>query len=88
MFSNNNQKLKILECYRSTPHNINLVPRFEETREKDKVDRRSCFETFDERWYKGLRINKGWQRKTRLDLIVLTIPWFEIYEIKDERLKN
>ena len=43
MFSNNNPKLKILECYRSTPLNINLVPRFEETREKDKVDHQSFF---------------------------------------------
>ena len=49
VFSNNNTKLKFLECYRSSPLDINLVPRFEETREKDKVDRRSCFETFDER---------------------------------------
>ena len=46
VFSNNNPKLKILECYRSTPLNINLVPRFEETKEKDKVDHQSCFETF------------------------------------------
>ena len=43
MFSNNNPKLKILGCYRSTPLNINLVPRFGETWEEDKVDHQSFF---------------------------------------------
>jgi hypothetical protein len=32
------QKVQILGCYNSTPLNKNLVPRFGETREKDKVD--------------------------------------------------
>jgi hypothetical protein len=31
------QKVQILGCYNSTPLNKNLVPRFEETREKDKL---------------------------------------------------
>jgi hypothetical protein len=31
-----NPKLKILRCDNSTPLNRNLIPRFEETREKNK----------------------------------------------------
>jgi hypothetical protein len=37
VFSKHNPKLKILGCDNSTPLNRNLVLRFGETREKDKV---------------------------------------------------
>jgi hypothetical protein len=36
--SMHNPKLEILGCDNSTPLNRNLIPRFEDTREKDKVD--------------------------------------------------
>jgi hypothetical protein len=43
-----NPKSEILGCDNSTPLNMNLVPRFGETRKKDKADYQGCSKTFVE----------------------------------------
>jgi len=51
-------KLKILGCDNSTPLNRNLIPRFEGTRDNNKVGHQGCFETFDEIWFKDQGLTK------------------------------
>ena len=34
-------------CDKATPLNMNLVPRFEETREKDKADHQGCLVIYE-----------------------------------------
>ena len=77
-----NPKLKFLGCDNSTPLNMNLVPRFEETRKKDKADHQGCFETFDDIWFRGyvlIKVDeniKDWFSRLIRDL------WHEIKGLK------